>query len=240
MRIPNYLFRRSSIENLVKLTPVLILVFCIEAPCMHAGTIVFQSANMGIPAQAGLSGYQVGAQYLGARFSLASTANVTDVGGHLFGNGDGSLFAAILQLSAPGALPSGNPFDGTTLATTTFLPPVSSADVSIPLSVTLGPGDYALVFGSGWFGATGSGRMPNNNVDLPPASYFYWNALPWHDGAISQIRFVVYGDLVGTAVPEPDSLLLVGFSLPLIELLTAGWSSQRDTNQTKVTTSALK
>ena len=200
-----------AIPSLGRLALVSALACSVGTTCVRADTI-FESATMGTPGQDGLDGYQLGAQYLGARFSLATTVDVTSVGGHIFGNDDGMLFAAIVQLFGPGALPSGNPFDGSTLASTTFLPPLLSADIIIPLGVTLGPGDYALVFGSGQFGATGSGRMPNNNTDLSVASYFFWNGPPWTDDSISQVRFVVSGD-IAKPIPEPGSLPLVGLGV---------------------------
>jgi hypothetical protein len=72
------------------------------------------------------------------------------------------------------------------------------------MSAALGPGDYALVFGGadsavGYFpfGATGGGTMPNNNTNLPGASYFFGDAWHWADDPAGNVgpRFVVEGNL---------------------------------------------
>jgi hypothetical protein len=156
-------------------------------------------------------------QYIGSRFSVGEVTMVESVGGHIVGSsvgGDESYFAAIVSLSSATALPSGSPFDMTTVATTVFTPPYPSDDVLVPLAVTLNPGHYGLIFGLGQFGAgsSGSGAMPNNNVDIPgSASYFHWYifADSWLDqsvGFLSGLRFVV----TGRVIPEPSSFALFG------------------------------
>jgi len=82
-----------------------------------------------------------------------------------------------VELSGP--VPAGSPFTGgEVLASTVFTPGLASSDVSVPLSVTLPPGDYAIIFGSGLLGATaGIGAMAQNNVVTPAGSgsYFGWS-----------------------------------------------------------------
>src|SRR6185369_4834197 len=101
------------------------------------------------------------------------------------------------------------PFDGTLLASTTFTAPtLASSDVSVPLSVVLSPGDYALVIGTGLFGASGAGVLATNNTSLG-ASYLTWNGSSWTNCCNADVvpRLVVYGT---TAVPEPTTIALVG------------------------------
>lgn len=160
--------------------------------------ILHESATLGVEST---GGWGVGlGQFLGSRFYVDSFVQVTGVGGHLFSSG-GQLFAAIVQLDGPDAVPSGSPFNETLLATATFDARLPSTDVRTPLSVTLAPGWYGLIFGSGMFGATGSGGMPGNNSDTPGrASYFCWTASfqSWHECAeVSNVRFVVEGQIVG-------------------------------------------
>lgn len=108
-------------------------------------------------------------QWLGSRFTVAQTTQVSAVGGHINGNndfGDGRIFAAIVRLAGPNALPPSipgdpnNPFDpgkpidpSEIVASTTFRPPdfgpFGGDDIRVPLSATLTPGTYAVVFGSG-------------------------------------------------------------------------------------------
>ena len=88
-----------------------------------------------------------------------------------------------------------------------FEPPFPSDDVSTPLSATLVPGNYALVFGSGLFGATGEGALPlfDDQQDIPPtniSSYIFWS-IPrpesppeWRTNLASRMRFVVAGAVI--------------------------------------------
>jgi hypothetical protein len=156
-------------------------------------------------------------QFVGARFRVTATTDVTAVGGHL--RGSGTIFAAIERVSEPGAmpispdcpfptfstLPCSQPFSAT-IATTVFVPPATHADVTVPLSVRLTPGTYALIFGSGYFGAAGFGLMAFTNQDLPAASYFHWRgdptiAMGWVDGGVHSARFVVVGEVAEDREP---------------------------------------
>lgn len=183
-----------------------VCLFTIALVTSAQGGVIYESATLGPLTGSGTTLY--GDQYLGARFSLAEPIQVQAVGGHMYGIDGGSLFGAIVSLSSPSALPSGNPFDMTTIATVTFtLPVYQDADVAIPLEVELQPGNYALIFGSGQFGSHGVGGMPTDNTDIPgQASYFGWYNNRWNDDGFSRTRFVVYGELV----PEPSAVTLFG------------------------------
>ena len=111
-----------------------------------------------------------------------------------------------------GQCPAGSPFEpGEVLITTTFNPTTLSSESLIPLSITIGPGEYALVFGLGLFGATipgiplpyCNGGMPTNDSDIPgQAPYFFWNGNPedvgfgWNNGGFSNARFFVLGNTI--------------------------------------------
>ena len=177
--------------------------------------IIHESAHLGATglSESGVPALHDG-QYIGSRFSLSGLTMVESVGGHLVGSSvpfDQSLFAAIVFLSSPTALPSGSPFDMTTVTTTVFTPPYPSDDVLVPLTVTLNPGHYGLIFGVGHFGAIGpGGAMPSNNFDIQgSASYFHWSIWgpSWFDenvSGLSGFRFVV----TGRVIPEPGSIAL--------------------------------
>lgn len=170
--------------------------------------VIHESASLGDTGQ--LSGYSLGSQYLGSRFSIDRPVIVQAVGGHIYGehrSSGGALFLAIVSLNSVDALPSGMPFNETTMAMTLFSPPNPSEDILIPMSVRLDLGYYALVFGGEQFGASGEGALPFNNIDRPgQASYFRWDAQEqfWRDSAQGGQRFVV----IGTVVPAPGAFLL--------------------------------
>ncbi len=161
--------------------------------------IIHQSATLGptgIPSGANVNQ----GQFLGARFHIDRRVDVTAVGGHLTmheGFEGQTLFAAIVLLGGPDALPLGEPFgEGEVMASAVFPAGFPSSDVRVPLSVTLDAGYYGLIFGSGLFGATAEGGMPLNNHDLPGASYLFWNGHTWFDDPFTGARFVVEGDVV--------------------------------------------
>ena len=161
----------------------------------HADIIIHESAIMGSPGWLGGSALTE-EHFLGSRFHVDATLEVTKIGGHLahVQSHPGDLFGAIISLSGPDALPAGSPFsDDEVVAKTLFHGPIPSTDFRTPLSATLGPGDYALIFGSGQFGATGWGIMPSNNQDLPGASYIRWYGDSWSNSPVSGYRFVVEG-----------------------------------------------
>ncbi len=175
-----------------------------------AQNLILDSATMGAPGQN--VGFVIGNdqpfdQYLGARFQVTATTVVDHIGGHLGKNPfpTGDIFGAIVPLSGPTALPASTTVASIALAHTLFTPPVISNDILVPLSVTLKPGWYGLVFGSDEFGATGAGFMPFDNTDTSQASYFFRNPATgdWTVGTLQNVRFVVTGV---SAVPAPSAL----------------------------------
>ncbi len=180
--------------------------------------LIHESATLGAIGQGG--GIALGPQILGSRFSVTSTVQVGSIGGHIVQISGPNLFGAIIALSSPSALPTGSPLAGAeVIASTTFTGPGLSADILVPLSVTLSPGDYALVFGSQLFGATGFGGMPQTNTDLPGASYFFWNAgsSQWFNSGFTNARFVVST----VSIPEPSTLALFATGLAMLAFI--GW-----------------
>ena len=187
------------------------------AACMTqaaGASITLASAEMGPAGQ--ISGTPIGAtKYIGWRFRVPKTMAVTEVGGHI-GGINGELFAAIVSLTALDALPQGAPFtDATVKASTTFLPPLPTAEFRAPLTVTLTAGTYALVIGSGKFGATGNGVASSvqqpNILPTTQASYIFWeqsvpNVFNWTVGSANNLRFVV----VGTEIASPADFNLDG------------------------------
>lgn len=159
----------------------------------QATTVILESAAFAPSQVSPIAGYGIFAtqdidQFLGWRFQLDSTLKITDVGGYLVSNNSSptnsdQIFVAIVSLISPTALPQGSPFlPGEVIAKTTFIPPSFLSpilgDVTAPLSVTLNPGSYALIFGSGLFGATGSADALFNFGNFPDSSYLAWGRAP--------------------------------------------------------------
>jgi hypothetical protein len=68
--------------------------------------------------------------------------------------------------------------------------PATSAQVQSPLALNLAAGTYALVFGGGLFGSTGSGGAPENDTDIGTPSYFFLSSGPtqWLNNGFSDAR----------------------------------------------------
>jgi hypothetical protein len=127
------------------------------------------------------------------------------------------LFGAITAVDPSTGFPSALPTNFQPIAETIFSPPPnasSNSDTLAPLLVTLVPGEYALIFGSNRFGATGDGAMPGMSGNIGQPSYFIgaihstdgtdqnWND---DDPNITNMRFVI----LGNAVPEPSTIALL-------------------------------
>ena len=149
---------------------------------------------------------------IGARFKLDRHAVVTAIGGALYSPPTNSIFGAIVRLSHSGALPVGAPFEESeVVAVTTFIPSGESGDVITPLSAELEPGNYAIVFGTGHFGAIATDCCLVMVQDLegepgPEAEFFKYGgvghggrgsddeqAMAWQDLDEYGLRFVVLG-----------------------------------------------
>ncbi len=171
--------------------------------------VVLESAQLGATGRIGGTSVTV-AQFVGWRFETSVPLSVEQVGGHMlsFPDEPGEIFAAIVRLPSIDAMPQGTPFTPEeVVATTTFRPPFPSNEVLTPLSAALRPGAYALVYGTGLFGATGAGAMHNgpDQPDIPPttiSSIIFWGlAFPdqpyvWRTNLASNIRFVIEAEVL--------------------------------------------
>lgn len=194
--------------------------------------LIYESAVEN-PDPAGGWGYS-GDQMIGSRFTLSASTNVTAVGGH-FMYTTGTSYAVIIALPDHDSLPAFEPeaIETNALAHAVFSTPSGNifTDVTIPISITLPAGEYALLFGSGAFGTEGSAAltyesqpwyldhsffstytMNGGGVIL---DHFWWPHFS-SDAYSSSMRFFVEGD--GPAfvpprdepynIPEPTTGLL--------------------------------
>ena len=97
-------------------------------------------------------------RFIAASFAVSNPTEITGIGGEFGGYPSGKIFGAIVPLAnltsfpsvAPSQIPSISLAD-VVFSTSGNTPPKGN-DLLEPLSVTLSPGAYAVVFGSGLFG----------------------------------------------------------------------------------------
>ncbi len=159
-------------------------------------TTLFETATLGTTGQGDGSGWQINAfTFLGAKFTITETIIVSNFGGHLVGVGaDTSIFGAIVPLQGGTDFPANFTLSNAIVADVIDAP-VPSNEASVTTFTELVPGRYAIIFGSGLFGATGAARMPGNDSDVGTPEYFFGElALPeWIDGEPDDARFFLVG-----------------------------------------------
>ncbi len=110
--------------------------------------------------------------FTGVRFQLTQPVITSQIGGHFVEANSGSFFGAIVALDDESDFPDSGDFSSSDFLGSTLLTfPHPSAEVFGDLSLSLDPGWYALVFGSGLFEATGAGAAPRNNTDIGNPTY---------------------------------------------------------------------
>jgi hypothetical protein len=159
------------------------------------------------------------ATFNGVRFYLDQPVLTEEIGGHFVAPVSGTFFGTVIALQNENDFPdSGDLSTVDVLGHTSLTFPTSSAEVFGNLELSLEPGWYALVFGSGLFSATAQGAAVRSGVDIgdpayighqPGAGWFNLDTLPLN---FDNHRFIIKGVIV----PEPSMLrlsllLLVGF-----------------------------
>ena len=168
-------------------------------------------------------------QFIGLRFFVPSTVTTETIGGHLGGLGGVDVFGAVVALSGTADFPDSSDLstpDVRGAARIVLSPsgaPSRSQVFSAPLEVKLNPGWYGLVFGSGLFGATGTGMLTMDNFPRTGQCFFGSGGLTrpdfvYQDGCFSVNRLYAFVDAQSQSAPtpEPSTLLLLGSSVAVV------------------------
>ena len=161
-------FRSERFKAIKRFCCLLVLIGLLaNGAAIARAAIILETATYGGSTSGG-SALGSFSEILGARFVVSTTVAVDHIGGNIeepnSGPSAAGLFGAIVKLANdPSAVPAPDwASNGSVQAATVFHASTPSTDILVPLSVVLVPGEYALMFGSGHFGATGNGDMPNN------------------------------------------------------------------------------
>jgi len=197
------------------LTALMVIIFF---PCSLLAGIIYQSGSLGETGTPWLGPYpatNVNPDVIvGARFEIDQQVVTTRIGGHFVGhplNPSDEFFGALIQLENDADFPDSNDLSSPdVLGVTTLIFPETSDEVFGELTVTLEPGWYAIVFGSGLFGTTAVGAAVRNGMDEGPQSYIGWQSgSEWRELSSFFVnhRFVVEGSII----PEPATSILMLF-----------------------------
>jgi len=184
--------------------------------------LFYQSATtLRTGATTGAGGVQTDTEfYSGVNFQVTTPVTVDHIGGHFYNsfvNGNNAIFGAIVPVTGQFNPPAPADLSSNVLATTLItLPPQGTSDnVKGALSLTLQPGWYGEIFGSGRFGATADFTIAVATRDdgAANAGLVQTYALRQPDGAFFRqaagVRYFVEG-----TVPEPGTAGL---------LIAVGW-----------------
>jgi hypothetical protein len=98
------------------------------------------------------------------------------------------------------------------------VPQATAIDVTAPLSLTLGPGTYGVIFGSGQFGATGFAGLGSLNTPAgDPNMFRSLFSDGWETFSDPGVRMFVEGDAV-SETPLPATLPLFATGLAVFGL----------------------
>lgn len=151
---------------------------------------------------------------MGGIFTLTHLTQITDIGAQFGGFPGGQIFGAILRVDPQTGMPIGSSTDlaSSALGHALFAVTGGTHDQSVALPLTLDAGTYAVVFGSGQFGADGFAGLGDSNDPVgDPSLIRSFFGPDWNSFDDSGVRVFVNG----TAVPEPASwaLMLAGFGV---------------------------
>lgn len=191
-----------------------VVLFSTAGSTLLKAAIIFESGTLG---RTGLSRADVTNQsipgtnikdvvFTGVRFFLDQPVITEEVGGHFVSSVSGNFFGAIVKLDDEDDFPdSGDLSTPDVLGSTLLTFPLFSDEVFGDLNLSLDSGWYALVFGSGLFGATTNGVTIRNGLDIGDPEFIGFQPGSGWVNIISSFfdnnRFVIKGSIV----PEPST-----------------------------------
>jgi hypothetical protein len=161
------------------------------------------------------NGFSGGSVIIGVDFTVTTVTQLSSIGAS-FGDtaltsGSGAIFGAVVQVDPATGLPT-VPVENLasiTLADVLFTP-TADGDTTAPLVLTLAPGTYGLVFGSGLFGATGVADLLHNNDPVGTQSLFINDFAPFaQDTSDTDVRLFAN-------VPEPASMTVLASAAAML------------------------
>lgn len=205
-----------------RLSSLALLAFFGVCPAASSAAILYESGTLGPTGMTieeiianNVPGTNVNpAVFVGVRFELTQSVVTSQIGGHFVSGTNSSFFGAIVALADKDDFPnSGDLSSPDVLGTAVLTFPTVSAETLGDLALPLDPGWYALVFGSGHFGATGSGAAVRNGTDISKPSYIgFQPGVGWL--SLSDLSDVVtfsnhHFVLLGARIPEPSSYAML-------------------------------
>lgn len=190
---------------------VLVLALLVLVSRSHAG-LIFESGAGDFDSTTQSGAFVNSSQFIGVTFGVSETTRIDGIGAHFrnFSNAFGRLFGAIVAVDSAG-LPLGSKTHFEQVFGFAVFNPLSSVDTLAPLDVVLEAGQYALVFGSGLFGANGRSALtllapehvanPAGLMVATPTPLPFWIGL---DAYAGRFRMFASGSVVD--VPEPGGL----------------------------------
>jgi len=188
------------------------------AATAHADEVLYQSATL---ENLGTSFGEVNAAsvsefvYTGVRFELDSPVLTSGLGGPVVGSGD--FFGALVALDGENDVPeSGDLTTPDVLGVVSAEFPDPSAEVYADLELVLRPGWYAIVFGSGLFGTSGTGGIPVSTAAIEQPQYLSGQQGSWFSSPNNSIQRPMV--LRGIEVPEPQTWLSLSILLACLPM----------------------
>ncbi|TVQ32243.1 MAG: hypothetical protein EA376_06225 [Phycisphaeraceae bacterium] len=152
--------------------------------------------------------------FWGTRFDITETTFIDEASSWLR-SGNGSIFYAIVELSSPGAnppLPTDPGFASSVVASALVDVGAGSDEYAADFGgLELAPGSYALVLGTGLFGATGSANIMEVSDQILPSESLNWFGTNWSSGPPINYRFAISGTIIPT--PGAAALAIIAFSM---------------------------